>query len=48
MGHQFQGFESPSMPSHLCVMAQGNDMAMEIRIWGYIDVTMEIQESISV
>jgi hypothetical protein len=29
-------------------MAQGNDAAMEIRIWGYIDVTVEIQESISV
>jgi hypothetical protein len=29
-------------------MAQGNDAVLEIRIWGYIDATMEIQESISV
>jgi hypothetical protein len=29
-------------------MAQENDVALEIGIWGYIDATMEIQESISV
>jgi hypothetical protein len=29
-------------------MAQGNDAVPEIGIWGYIDATMEIQESISV
>jgi hypothetical protein len=29
-------------------MAQGNDAATEIGIWGYIDATVEIQESISV
>jgi hypothetical protein len=48
MGHQFQGFEPPGMPGHLCVMEQGNNAVTEIRIWGYIDATMEIQESISV
>jgi hypothetical protein len=29
-------------------MAQGNDAVTEIGIWGYVDATMEIQESISV
>jgi hypothetical protein len=29
-------------------MAQGNDAVTEIRVWGYIDATLEIQESISV
>jgi len=36
------------MAGYLCVMAERDNAVVEIIVWGYIDVAMEVQESILV
>jgi len=46
LGDEFQGFKLASMPGYLHIMTEGDNASSEVRVWGDVNATTEIEETI--